>query len=69
MGELIRNVVVMDHPDYTKRGWCIYEYIAGCFEGSVVCDEIRDPRFVALRDWTASKRPFLETCFETARRR
>ena len=63
MGELIRNVVVMDHPDYARRGWCIYEYIAGCFEGSVVCDEIRDPRFVALRDWTASNAPISRNLF------
>jgi hypothetical protein len=63
MGALIRNVVVMDHPNYVTRGWCIYEYIAGCFEGSIVCDEIGDPRFVALRDWTASKAPISQNLY------
>ena len=63
MGELIRNVVVLDHPDYATRGWCIYEYIAACFEGSVICDEIGDPKFAALRDWVATREPIPQRLF------
>jgi hypothetical protein len=57
MGEIIRNVVILDHPGYVRRGWCLYEYIASCLGGSTVCDEIQDPRFVSLRNWTATRAP------------
>lgn len=65
MGKLIENVVILHSADYTNRGWCIYEYIASSFLSSVVCDEIQEPAFVALRDWVSTRVPFQQIYFVT----
>jgi hypothetical protein len=54
MHELIRNVLILRSASYITRGWCLYEYIASSLYGSVVCDEIQDPKFVALRNWVST---------------
>jgi len=55
MSQLIQNVIVLHSADYIDRGWCIYEYIASSLLGSIVCDEIRDTEFVALRNWVSTR--------------
>jgi hypothetical protein len=60
MEELVRNVVVLDSPDYLTRGWLVYEYLVACLRMELICDEVRAPDFVALRDWT-STRPGIPT--------
>ncbi len=57
MGNLLRNVVVLGHPDYLQRGWCVYEYLAACLKGSLVCDEIADDRFKELHRWKHTPPP------------
>jgi hypothetical protein len=57
MGELISNVVVLAGPDYLTRGWCLYEYIVAALRRTTVCDELKDDRFVRLRDWASTSPP------------
>jgi hypothetical protein len=57
MSRLMQNVVIIQSAEYMDRGWCLYEYIASSLFGSVVCDEIRDPKFTSLRDWVATRVP------------
>ncbi|MER8595980.1 hypothetical protein NKH33_31355, partial [Mesorhizobium sp. M1182] len=55
MHHLLRNVVILAAPDYVDRGWCVYEYFVACLTRSIVCDEVQDTRFVALRNWVATR--------------
>ena len=57
MDQLIRNVVVLEAPDYLGRGWCLYEYILSSLHQTTVCDELQDGRFVTLRDWASTDPP------------
>jgi len=57
MEKIMQRVVVLDHGDYLGRGWCIYEYIAACLSGSIICDELNDPKFVSLRNWAITQQP------------
>jgi hypothetical protein len=57
MDELIRQVVILDAPDYLERGWCLYEYIVSSLHRTTVCDEVQDARFVTLRDWASTDPP------------
>jgi hypothetical protein len=57
MGDLMRNVVVMQSDDYLSRGWCVYEYLCACLKGTLVCDEIQDERFSDLHRWTSTDAP------------
>ncbi|MFE3450267.1 hypothetical protein ACFXJ8_15150 [Nonomuraea sp. NPDC059194] len=57
MDELIRNVVILDGPGYLTRGWCVYEYLVASLNMTTVCDEVQDPAFVALRDWSSTPTP------------
>jgi hypothetical protein len=63
MTKLIKNVVILHSADYINRGWCIYEYIASSFLGSVVCDEMQDAKFVSLRNWVATRVPIPQNLF------
>jgi hypothetical protein len=63
MNNLVSNVVILGSPDYLQRGWCIYEYLASSFTGSLVCDEVQDPTFVELRDWVHTYAPIPPTRF------
>jgi hypothetical protein len=69
MDEVIANVVVLDSPEYTERGWCIYEYIVSALKGSIVCDEVQEEDFVELRDWVSTGTPipvnFFRDSFES----
>jgi hypothetical protein len=55
---LVENVIILDHPHYLQRGWCIFEYVTASLTGSVICDEVRDPGFVSLRNWAATRVPY-----------
>jgi hypothetical protein len=55
MNRLIKNVVVLESPSYMQRGWCLYEYILASLTLSTVCDEIKDPDFVKLRNFRATR--------------
>ena len=57
MGRLIERVAVLKSADYIDRGWCLYEYMIASFKGSLVCDEIRNPEFLQLRQWSAMRGP------------
>jgi hypothetical protein len=57
MDQFVRNVVVIETPDYLTRGWCVYEYIVASLRRSTVCDEVQDRRFVTLRDWASTAPP------------
>lgn len=57
MPSLLSNVVVLAHPEYLTRGWCVYEYAVACLERAVVCDEVQEPSFVALREWLSTSPP------------
>ncbi len=57
MDQLLRNVVVIDSPGYTDRGWCFYEYLIANLTRQVVCDELADERFVLVRKAAASEPP------------
>lgn len=57
MTSLVTNVVVLNSSDYAQRGWCLYEYLIASFKVAIVCDEINDPDFVALRQWSATHGP------------
>jgi hypothetical protein len=63
MVKLIKNVIILDTPNYAERGWCIYEYISSSLRGSVVCDEIQDARFVTLRNWASTRVAFPKNPF------
>ena len=63
MSELIECVVVLYSPDYLQRGWCIYEYIVSSLNGSIVCDEIANSDFVALREWAQTNAPIAVDLF------
>jgi hypothetical protein len=55
MNGLIDHVLVLADPDYMNRGWCLYEYITAALTHQIVCDEIRDPALVRLRNLVATK--------------
>jgi hypothetical protein len=55
MDGFIEKVLVVSAPDYMRRGWCLYEYIAASLMHQVVCDEVRDPKLVRLRNLVATK--------------
>jgi hypothetical protein len=57
MDDLIHKVIVLRSDDYVDRGWCLYEYLAGSLRGTIICDELRDPRFLKLANWAVSKPP------------
>lgn len=63
MNQLIKNVVILKSPTYIERGWCIYEYILASLTLSAVCDEIRDPDFVRLRNFRATRPTLPENVF------
>jgi hypothetical protein len=54
MNEYIDNLLVLSDPDYMDRGWCLYEYIVGSLTHRIVCDEIKDPVLVRLRNLVAT---------------
>ena len=55
MDGFIDNVLVLSSPDYMNRGWCLYEYIAGSLMHRIVCDEVKDPALVRLRNVVATE--------------
>jgi hypothetical protein len=55
MDSFIDEVLVVSAPDYMSRGWCLYEYIAASLMHQIVCDEVRDPALVRLRNLVATK--------------
>ncbi|MGD9753046.1 MAG: hypothetical protein AB7W59_18800 [Acidimicrobiia bacterium] len=55
MNRLIRNVIILDAPNYLERGWCLYEYVLASLASTTVCDEVQDPDFVALRNFRATR--------------
>ena len=55
MDGFIDKVLVVSAPSYMSRGWCLYEYIAGSLMHQIVCDEVRDPALVRLRNLVATK--------------
>lgn len=57
MDKLLRNVLVMQHPEYLTRGWCVYEYLAACLSGHIACDEIGDTRFRTLLQSVLTRAP------------
>jgi len=57
MTRLLNNVVVLASSDYLDRGWCLYEYIVASMRVNIVCDEVNDPDFVKLREWSSTKPP------------
>jgi hypothetical protein len=57
MNTLIRNVVAIESPTYLERGWCLYEYIVASMNKTTVCDEVKDPALVELRDLVATRTP------------
>ena len=57
MERLIEKVIVLKSTDYVERGWCLYEYIVASLKVTLVCDEVRDPDFVQLRQWSSMKAP------------
>jgi hypothetical protein len=54
MNGFIDNVLVLSDPDYMNRGWCLYEYIVGSMTHRIICDEIKDPALVRLRNLVAT---------------
>ena len=63
MDELIKKVVILAAPDYLTRGWLVYEYLLASLAADIVCDEVNDPDFVSLRDWTATQAPLPANLF------
>lgn len=57
MTRLIENVLILASPDYADRGWCLYEYVVASLRVAIVCDEVNDPDFVALRRWCSTHPP------------
>lgn len=57
MSSLMENVVVLSSADYLSRGWCVYEYLLASLEGTLVCDEIQDERFMDLLRWSRTPAP------------
>ena len=57
MNRLLRNVVVIESPGYATRGWCFYEYLMANLTREILCDELSDERFVAVRNAAASEPP------------
>jgi hypothetical protein len=55
MDGFIDNVLVVSALDYMNRGWCLYEYIAGSLMHRIVCDEVKDPALVRLRNVVATE--------------
>lgn len=55
MDGFIDNVLVVSASDYMNRGWCLYEYIAGSLMHRIVCDEVKDPALVRLRNIVATE--------------
>jgi hypothetical protein len=55
MDGFIDNVLVVSASDYMNRGWCLYEYIAGSLMHRIVCDEVKDPALVRLRNVVATE--------------
>lgn len=69
MNSFIDNVLVLCDPDYTNRGWCLYEYIVGSLTHRIVCDEIKDPALVRLRNLVATdpQPPGMDSTYREAR--
>lgn len=63
MDALLERVIVLRHPEYLQRGWCVYEYAVASLKGSIVCDEVGEDRFVALRDWVSTRAPLPTNLF------
>ncbi|HEX7334299.1 MAG TPA: hypothetical protein VF290_22560 [Pyrinomonadaceae bacterium] len=54
MNSFIDKVLVLSDPDYMNRGWCLYEYLAGALTNRIICDEVKDPALVRLRNLVAT---------------
>jgi hypothetical protein len=55
MNTFIHKVVVLDHPEFMSRGWCVYEYLVAALTCETVCDEIRHPALVRLRNLVSTE--------------